>query len=407
MSQQRVGASYVEQNSIDTLLNTASWQQAVQMKATNGKTIIYVPISNAKVGLEFFYDSKLMSVDSGNLIRVVCKETSMHGTQIIGVQAYYESIVLHHDVPAGFNGTITAFSIRNRYLYDYTFWDGSIRSHGIAAPKNDQTILKAKTDGVKTNNDCELWGHFTIWGNGEITLDYTYLVCSGDCQSTAIGIKSGQLYIRSNCGGGGGSGDQALPSVQYWNNVTDPCLKKLVDRVLSSVTLVTTTLNNNYFGNNAYYAMSYHDAALGSSGTTVTNGQTNPSIYTAPDGIRYIDITLNSDVLTNTSQEFAAITIMHEALHAMLLADGAAATNFAQHNEIANKYVSDLANSLFALFGMTQLDAYALAWSGLDVQSTSAWAALDPTTQATYQGIALNYWMNGSLGTRPAPGSCN
>ncbi len=55
---------------VDSLLNTASWNTAVQGLASNGKTIIYVPTRQPGVGLEVFYDSKSNQVDSGNIVKI-------------------------------------------------------------------------------------------------------------------------------------------------------------------------------------------------------------------------------------------------------------------------------------------------------------------------------------------------
>ena len=108
----------------------------------------------------------------------------------------------------------------------------------------------------------------------------------------------------------------------------------------------------------------------------------------------YVDITLNSDLLPNIAQEFAAKTMMHETLHAMFLANGDARNGILQHNQIANSYIDALANALMSNFpNMSQQDAIALSWSGVDFQNTTAWAALPTPTQNLYRSIAESYWL--------------
>ncbi|MEN9696585.1 MAG: hypothetical protein RLZ56_6 [Bacteroidota bacterium] len=411
MTIQKNGKSIGEQNSIDSLLLNANWDMAKQAIASNGKTIVYVPIIHSPIGIEYFYDNQHSKIDSGNIVRVVSLATSANSTQVKGVQAYYEKVVLQKDIPFEFNGSITAFSIYNKFLYDYTIWDNKIKSHSYISPNKNIGKSNIKSNSIKSNMECEPWGHFTVWSDGSVTLDYTYMVCNDECQSASIGIKNGTEYIRSNCGGGGAgasSDTSVLPmQVRVWNNVNDLCLNKVLNKVFSTVTSITSILAKNQFGDYGYFAINVHDSSLPMVNNKIRNGYTDPEITTGADGIRYINIYLNTQTLGYSSEEFVAKTIMHESLHALLITEGFSLKSVDQHNEIANVYIDDLSKSLKNLFSLSDDVAAALSWSGLDyIGLVDAWDNLPSSMRDIYSAIADDYWKGGTAGNRIFPGKC-
>lgn len=216
-------ATPIQKNGIDSLLAVTSWELGVKMRASNGKSLVFVPLHNSNIGLEFFYDEKNSRVDSGNIIRVDDANARLPLSPVLAVQAYYESVVLKQALPRAFSGTLAAYSILNKFQYGYAFSGGTIVSHTIAAPKPmEKTVTSNEVKVRKNEVTCELWGLWTIWADGTATLTYTWWVCSGapDCTppSLAISIGRGQQYIRVNCegnnnGGGGGNPSGGVPVV--------------------------------------------------------------------------------------------------------------------------------------------------------------------------------------------------
>jgi hypothetical protein len=250
-------------------------------------------------------------------------------------------------------------------------------------------VIKSNNNNLLIENnsiDCETWGHFTIWEDGSITLDYTYLLCS-ECQTTSISIASGTQYFKSNCGGGGAF-STPIPDttkLQYHNMLTDPCLKSLLNRIMGNVNSITGSLANQFFPNSKF-AMNFSQFSAGPNADGNYNtGRTDPFLHsTTYNDIKYANISLNGYALANSSQEFAAKTMMHEALHALLLADGGvAANNIAQHNAIANYYVTSIADALMSNF-----------------ESTTAWLGLPESLREEYKQIELSYFVGGNAGTR-------
>jgi hypothetical protein len=77
-------------------------------------------------------------------------------------------------------------------------------------------------------------------------------------------------------------------------------------------------------------------------------------------------ITLNSYALINASQELVAAVIYHEVLHIYI-----GNTAVIDHNTMSTKYVQPMASALQAWVPLSNAEAAALAWTGL--QGTAAW----------------------------------
>ena len=75
-----------------------------------------------------------------------------------------------------------------------------------------------------------------------------------------------------------------------------------------------------------------------------------------------IEIKLNSDVLPNASEQYIAVTILHETLHAYFRQTG----QLDDHNEMVNNYIPWFESTLKTLYpSMSPEDAEALAYGGL------------------------------------------
>lgn len=175
------------------------------------KEILYLPLKNSAIGINFYYDFKSKLIDSCNLVLVNQLNDKINEFPLLGLASYYQSYLLKYQIKTDLTGTITFYSITNKFQEDFGFKKGNIFRRGFVAPKLNQH----KENKIKSNQQwdgCTVWGNFTLWSDGSITF----------------------------CGGGGG-GDQII-NYEIWNKMSDSCLKVLVDRLVNSANRVTIPL---------------------------------------------------------------------------------------------------------------------------------------------------------------------
>lgn len=398
---QRSFATAIQQQSIDTLLTYAEWEQSVKTNVSNGKSMIYVPLTNSSIGIEFFYDGLNKEVDSGNIVKITPKDETISNYQIQGIQTYYESVILAQTATNKFSGIINAFSITNKFLYNYTYNEGKIRSHGIAAPKPKQNTIKTdavnvKTNGVKVNDIvCDLWGLYVFWDDGSVTLEDTWVVCTGDeCQppSLAVSIGTGQKYIKVNCAsnsdGSTFNGGGYTPALYSINNLLKKyCLKVLADKIGNSqyTDQMSNILRQSFVSAGNAQNLRFANADLGS-----TPAQSNKV------GSTWM-VSVNENLLQSASQEFVVTVLAHEVAHYY------ATEYFAQkgipnppqwdeHAYMFQNWVNSISGLLQSVFGnaLDVRDANALALGGMEDVLKSTMKPADP-------GRLTNFWNDFAL----------
>lgn len=203
VSSQRTTLNTHLQKRLDSLLSITDWQSGIQTNVTKDRAIFYVPIKSTELGLVLYYDNIKMGFDSGNIVKVESNLNESNHTEILAIKTYYEAVVLKIKPSNSFSGTLHSYSLAAVFLFDYTFNNGAIISHGIVAPKAQKQTLR--TNDVNTNSvTCVEWGYYLIWEYSPPTLLYTFLVCSGmpDCppvSTLSIGINGGKQYVGVNC----------------------------------------------------------------------------------------------------------------------------------------------------------------------------------------------------------------
>lgn len=395
---QKEALSLKDKAIIDTLLINAKWEQGVQRLASNGKQLIFIPMTNFKVGLEFFYDKNSKVIDSGNIVKVTNYRFGDTTSPIVAIQTYYETSVLKRQASTQYTGTIITYSIVKNFLYDFSFSNGIVITRGFLAQSGKSEDAKARLASVRARLNgilCEPWGHFTVWfPSGDITLDYVYLRCSCE-NTTSIDIRTGQ-QIRVNCVDDGGTPADPGPVVRLWNNLSNPCLKNLLNRVMSRVNSITNMLAITY-APGSRYAFNY--------GQSVSLPDTVMGQTTAPmqgsENMWWANIVLNANKLPGSSEEFTAGTILHEAIHAFILANTQVANELAHHSYMADRLVYEISTALKSMFpNMDPVHATALAWQGLTDNEIAGWRALPQNTKNFFEQIIIQYSWWGWSGTR-------
>jgi len=372
---QKLNSSSYDAVVIDTLLNQSKWQNGVKITASNGKELIFVPTINNSVGLEFFYDKSINSIDSINIVKVVSTQKNDIKLTLNAIEAYYEIVLLKRNPNLKFSGKIQAFSISNKYKYSYSFQEDQVINRGIVAPvpKNETTKIKSsekKSLNIKSFSNCELWGHFTIWSDGRTTLDYTYFVCSCDV-NTGINLQSGDTFIKSLCEGGGGD-PNLVKDIK--NQVKDTCLKKVIEYLqnYSVNNSITNILKNIFSVNNKINLTFIEDPNLKKSDGSDLEARTSSLPFQNSIGELDINIFINPNMFINTSQEFRATIIIHEIMHASFRFNNSFPNGIGdlfeqrlQHAEMLENYSNEMADALVTVFGMSKQNAISLTLFGL------------------------------------------
>lgn len=362
---------------IDTLLNQSNWQNGIKINASDGKVLIFVPTISNNVGLEFFYDKTKNSIDSTNLIKVISSQKNDIKQTMNAIESYYELVLLKRNPNLRFSGKIQAFSISSKYKYSYSFQDDLVINRGIVAPVPKKELNQIRSNEIKNTNErrlenCELWGHFTIWSDGRTTLDYTYYVCTCDV-NTSLNLKSGDTFIKSSCGGGGGD-PNLINDVKV--EIKDTCLKKVIEYLLTRTVFnsITDILTNVFSVNNKINLTFKEDPNLMKVNGKPVEGRTSSYPFQNSQGGLNIDIFINPTLFYNTSQEYRAAIIMHEIIHASFRYNysfpgynGDQYGEILQHYDMLNNYLVEMTYALVSIFGMPEKDAVSLSLYGIGI----------------------------------------
>ncbi|WP_162996455.1 hypothetical protein [Mucilaginibacter celer] len=362
-----------------------------------------------------------------------------------------------HD--ADFTGIVIYSTPQGKYVNGWFYKNGVISGYlppgQTSETEGDPTVQNIKTNTVTTVRTCQDFIQKTYY-NGQLvatTVIATY------CTTTTIDDESGNgsSGVGGNLGGGGGGGgggssttnppntpqcnipynNDAVKTVKInslqtqkvapiddggfpppanpipcpppavvnlppvttivTNNVTNPCLKKMVDAtIISGVNTQINSLIKDVFGGTEKLNLKFVDnvsLASGTEGHTEMNGGFDSF------GNLNIEIQLNKNELPGYSQQFVATVIMHEALHAYLQAKGVDPKN--QHENIIIDYVTKMSASLMQMFpGLSSNDAKNLSLGGLDQTTTFLYTvARDMKLSGDYAATQLAYSV-GSLGSR-------
>jgi hypothetical protein len=405
-----------EKEFIDSITRIIEWGEIKGSVVSSTKEILYLPLKNSTVGVTFFYDFQSNQIDSCNLVLVKHLNNSKHEFPILGVASYYRTCLLKYKNNIDFTGTVTFYSLTNKFQEDFGFKNGNIFRRGFVAPKlNLQSENRIKSS--QQFDDCTVWGHFTIWSDGTISLDYTYLICS-DCQTTSVNLRTGNQFLKSNCAGGGG-GDPII-NYEIWNRISDSCLKALVDRLVNSANRVTIPLAKplirDVLSESFFASYNLNSSYLKNKNLvfSINNNIEREAIYTynpytlIPSVVTdyYPDtIFINSSKLANASQEYITSVILHEMAHSVLTRHGINTGILNQHGWMTLNYVDQLSLSLRSFHPNLDLNsANSMALQGLgafppDLSLLNKYGFNNDNTSSNHwQNLAQQYYTS-TLGT--------
>ncbi|MBL7763807.1 MAG: hypothetical protein JNL23_10320 [Chitinophagaceae bacterium] len=442
--EKQINASRASEN-IAAFAGQPDWQQSLiiekndvssRSKKKNAKAIVYTPFARKN-------EHKTAAI----------LQSTIYETDTV-FQMLYPQQYLQYGFGAHSDTAWNAYDLFNIFAsFDYNLYGTSqyIVNDGRIFGKNEKdTLLVMRQSGSVSNtangrvgssgNKLQAFNICTTWTSCAYGIDGS--TGSNTCKTTQVcttywievGDGGGGSTTPGNTAGGGGSAGtpsndpgingtpcptptvarynerapEVSPCPQPWvpadiiNNVTDPCLKKMVDDAISrDCSNEITNFINSAFHKNPDLDLTFKDAPLGniwgSDGKTVAQGGSTGC---------YITITLNSSSssLPRASKEYVAITILHEAIHAWIILNN---TTSNSSNNISHEAMASTANINLMVNGLREMypnislqDAKDLAWGGLD--NTTAWSALSQTDRTRI--IQTNYdYKNKIKGTPCTP----
>lgn len=268
---------------------------------------------------------------TGNYLQFV---TSIEKNKVIGYivrtipdSSYRKKHLNIYDY-TNFTGLIIVYNIKGKFLNKIKFNEG--------ATQISNSVSQNNIEKIKSFDDLQ-----TVTVTGYRKKKRTYLV-----------INQNFSYDMDYGGGGGGDwvvvGGNETPIESYiiLNNITDPCLKKLIENLQNSNKLTNSigAILQNVFGKNERLNLTFNqDNNLNNNGVRL-NGKSIP-----PDNGNY-EIKLNALSLSKYSQERQTLTIMHEILHSYFWAAYGNLVTPNQHTRMLDEYIEEMASSLEDLY---------------------------------------------------------
>jgi predicted SprT family Zn-dependent metalloprotease len=240
----------------------------------------------------------------------------------------------------------SSYRKKHKNIYDYTNFTGQIIVYNIkgkfinkikfneGATQISNSVSLINTEKIKSFDDLQ-----------EVTV-------TGYRKKKRTYLKINQSFSYDMDYGGGGGwvivGGDETPIEPYiiLNNITDPCLKKLIENLQNSNKLTNSigAILQNVFGKNERLNLTFNqDNNLNNNGVRL-NGKSIP-----PDNGNY-EIKLNALSLSKYSQERQTLTIMHEILHSYFWAAYGNLVTPNQHTRMLNEYIEEMASSLEDLY---------------------------------------------------------
>jgi len=234
-----------------------------------------------------------------------------------------------------------------------------------------RVVVLQREGGAKSRLDAEaLRTEFCIdwyWvysSNGVVVFEvYSHTTCG----SASCDTNSQDACLDDGIGGGGDEG-QIIYKIE--NNVKSPCISGQVNKAVDSqFKNQITSLINNAFGESEKFDIILEDNNLNDNSLDGVTG------ISFTETVMTFTITLNSEVLTSSSQEYILAVVFHELLHSYMGHLGIDKSSISiDHENMANNYLNMLSKALMEHYSISGTNANYLAWGGL--HESSKWGQL-------------------------------
>lgn len=275
---------------------------------------------------------------------------------------------------------------------------------------NNQQVLSSTATLSTISFVC--WSYAYYHQRPDGVWEYTF--SSTQCSYTLIvspSVMPKTLEIEVGTTGGVNTNptEASIASVdEIIDSITQPCVKALIDSIISKGgTAAISAILTETFGSTDKFNITFtHRYNM-----DTIFAQTQPPTINSAGGYD-ITIELNYQNSLLASNEFTTQALLHEIIHAYILANGTVGDNYTQHITMANEYIDKLSSTLRLIYhpNLSKRIADALAISGVakDMQKRNTVESLSilnnllsshNLTLATMSSITNNYSHNGASGT--------
>lgn len=288
------------------------------------------------------------------------------------------------------NISVITYALNYKYIKSIRYENG-VKIDATVKVMNKQN-LAVKQKGVATKNSTTTSSYWCVDTYMVTTIgsyeywDYLYTECQD------LGGVNGENFGGTGDTGSGTSIDPAVYTITS-NNVTDPCLSAWVTNFINNdLKFNLKESMNSIFNANDQINLNFFDANMGAS----IDGTAQLANYWNDGGEKYVvvNINLNNTTLPNSSAEYVASTIIHEALHAFFRYKGQLSS--LDHDVMASQYISYFEAAMRDIFpNIDNVDNNHLAWGGLG--ETARWNALS-SAQKTVIAATNRAFKAGTVG---------
>lgn len=231
----------------------------------------------------------------------------------------------------------------------------TLQSEGGGKSRLDAQVLRTEF--------CIDW-YWVYSSNGVVVFE---VFSHTSCGSTACDADAQDACLDDGVGAGGDEG-QIIYKIE--NNVKSPCISGQVNKAVDSqFKNQITSLINSAFGESEKFDIILEDNNLNDNSLDGVTG------ISFTETVMTFTITLNSEVLTSSSQEYILAVVFHELLHAYMGHLGIDKSSISiDHENMANNYLNMLSKALMEHYSISGTNANYLAWGGL--HESSKWGQL-------------------------------
>lgn len=405
---------------IDTLVSKSDWGQITQSSVSDDVKLIYVPLiyNRNRTGITFMYNNITQEIYYSLITEIPRNNTNIDNKTNNTLMRPIDIITsFYKNKMNGYSGSIRTYSLSNNFLWEFGYENGKrkfekwVKKSTSNKTANIPFPIKSSSMGTNSNTSivCSDYYFITWYVSGKITSEYIGTNCVTEgCPATlglrqdSLSLNQGTLKINSNCGGipedaspgGGVAGPNIETLPKIINNITDSCLKALLDKLQTADNLTNSigTILVNVFGKNNRINLRFdQDDYLINDKLQSLNGNSFPL------GNNNFQIFLNARTLNQYSQERQTITIMHEVLHSYfdVLYNETSSPN--DHTRMLNNYIEEMACSLEGLFPNlvgNRILTLALCFDGLRTSVGNKTGNIDPfvfkSAISKYDNLGLN-----------------